>query len=272
MIDPNTAILLLVFWLFLVGGAVGSFLNVVVYRLPLGLSLVHPPSHCPKCGKPIRWYDNVPMLGWIALRGRCRDCRNPISARYPIIEAITAAMFAAVAAVEMTQFDMPAFYILYPQHILLLCTLLCAGLIEFDGRRVPWRLFVPALMVGIIAAFAWPKMWPMQAWETMPAWFRVTIIILPLIAVLPMLGMMWWKPQIWLGALPFAIFCNYVCLDFRIAGASLGTTALGYFVIWPLGRFWPKLRILPSLVLWASTLAWVLIWMQLVASYPNRIK
>ena len=91
----------IVVWLIVVGAAVGSFLNVVVYRLPLGISLVHPPSHCPKCGKRIPWYDNVPVLGWIMLRGRCRQCHNPISARYPMVEAITAAMFGAVAVVEM---------------------------------------------------------------------------------------------------------------------------------------------------------------------------
>ena len=94
----------------LVGGAVGSFLNVVVYRLPLGISMVYPPSHCPKCGKPIRWYDNVPILGWIVLRGRCRQCGNPISVRYPMVEAMTATMFAVVAVVEIdsTGHDLPA--------------------------------------------------------------------------------------------------------------------------------------------------------------------
>ena len=96
----------IVVWLIVVGAAVGSFLNVVVYRLPLGISLVHPPSHCPKCGKRIPWYDNVPVLGWIMLRGRCRQCHNPISMRYPVVEAITAAMFGAVAVAEMPLIDM----------------------------------------------------------------------------------------------------------------------------------------------------------------------
>jgi leader peptidase (prepilin peptidase)/N-methyltransferase len=75
------------------GACVGSFLNVVVWRLPRGESLVSPPSHCPKCGTPLKWYDNIPVLGWIMLRGRCRYCRQPISPRYPIIEAATAAVF-----------------------------------------------------------------------------------------------------------------------------------------------------------------------------------
>ncbi|HSV15271.1 MAG TPA: prepilin peptidase [Tepidisphaeraceae bacterium] len=78
---------------FLVGACIGSFLNVVVWRLPRGESLITPPSHCPKCDKQLAWFDNVPIVGWLALRGRCRYCKEPISPRYPIVEAITAALF-----------------------------------------------------------------------------------------------------------------------------------------------------------------------------------
>ena len=158
---------LIVVWLIVVGAAVGSFLNVVVYRLPLGISLVHPPSHCPKCGKRIPWYDNVPVLGWIMLRGRCRQCHNPISMRYPVVEAITAAMFGAVAVVEMARFDMSEFYAIYPYHLLLLCTLLCAGLIEYDGHQPPVRLFVPAVVVGMTVILLWPALRPIGNW---PVW------------------------------------------------------------------------------------------------------
>ena len=82
------------------GGAVGSFLNVVVYRLPNRLSLIWPPSHCPICKEPIRWFDNVPVFGWIMLGGHCRHCHCWIPLRYPLVEALTAAMFAALALVE----------------------------------------------------------------------------------------------------------------------------------------------------------------------------
>jgi leader peptidase (prepilin peptidase)/N-methyltransferase len=77
------------------GAIVGSFLNVVAYRLPRGESLVHPPSACPSCGSPIKPYDNVPVLGWLWLRGRCRACGAPISPKYPIVEALTGALCAA---------------------------------------------------------------------------------------------------------------------------------------------------------------------------------
>jgi leader peptidase (prepilin peptidase)/N-methyltransferase len=75
------------------GLALGSFLNVVIYRLPRHESLVRPGSHCPNCGHPVRFYDNIPILSWLLLRGRCRDCEAPISARYPLVEAITGVAF-----------------------------------------------------------------------------------------------------------------------------------------------------------------------------------
>jgi leader peptidase (prepilin peptidase) / N-methyltransferase len=160
---PDTFLWLMVFWMFAMGAAVGSFLNVVVYRLPLGLSLIYPPSHCPKCGKGIPWYDNVPIFGWIILRGRCRQCHNPISARYPTIEAVTATMFALLAFAEMDRLNT-----IYPYHLLLLCTLLCAGLIEFDGNRPPLRLFLPAILIGAVAPLFLPELRLWHAWPELP--------------------------------------------------------------------------------------------------------
>jgi len=84
---------LYIVFLFAFGACVGSFLNVVVWRLPRGESIVTPPSHCPKCGKTLKWYDNLPVIGWLKLRGKCRYCGQPISARYPIVEAVTGALF-----------------------------------------------------------------------------------------------------------------------------------------------------------------------------------
>src|SRR5689334_10677304 len=82
----------------ILGLAIGSFLNVVIYRVPAGLSVVHPPSACPQCGNQIRNRHNVPVLGWLMLRGRCYDCKEPISPRYPIVEAATGVLFAAATA------------------------------------------------------------------------------------------------------------------------------------------------------------------------------
>ncbi|MGH7336880.1 MAG: prepilin peptidase, partial [Myxococcota bacterium] len=79
------------------GLCVGSFLNVVIHRLPRDESIVHPSSHCPSCKTPVRWYDNLPLLSYLWLRGRCRGCGARISLRYPIVELLTGALFAVVA-------------------------------------------------------------------------------------------------------------------------------------------------------------------------------
>src|SRR5215210_3209708 len=80
----------------LLGLCVGSFLNVVIYRLPLGQSLATPPSRCRECGYSLRWFDNVPVLSWVLLRGRCRKCGVSVSWQYPLVELVTAAMFVLV--------------------------------------------------------------------------------------------------------------------------------------------------------------------------------
>src|SRR6266568_4203399 len=87
-------------WLFCMGATVGSFLNVVVYRLPRKKNLAYPGSYCPKCGHPIRLQDNIPILSWLALRGRCRDCRGTISPRYFVVELTVAAVFLLVLLAE----------------------------------------------------------------------------------------------------------------------------------------------------------------------------
>jgi leader peptidase (prepilin peptidase) / N-methyltransferase len=132
-----------------VGGLlVGSFLNVVAWRLPRGESLLAPGSHCPGCGRPVRPYDNVPVLSWLALRGRCRDCRARISARYPLVEALTAALAAGVALRGGGARELLL-------GLALVALLVPIALIDFDHRIVPNRLTalgaVAALAIGIAA-------------------------------------------------------------------------------------------------------------------------
>src|SRR5258708_38490765 len=83
-------------FLFAFGAAVGSFLNLCIYRPPAGLSLIRPPSRCPECGQGIHWRDNVPILGWLALGGRCRSCACSISIRYPAVELLSSLIFAGI--------------------------------------------------------------------------------------------------------------------------------------------------------------------------------
>jgi leader peptidase (prepilin peptidase)/N-methyltransferase len=127
-----------------VGAVVGSFLNVVIHRLPRGESLVHPRSRCPGCGKQIASYDNVPILSWLALRGRCRHCGEPISPRYPVVELLTALVFAAVVLVRGFDDDL----ILELPFVAALIAL--AG-IDLDHKLLPNKIVYPLAAYGVIA-------------------------------------------------------------------------------------------------------------------------
>lgn len=132
----------------LVGLLVGSFLNVVAARLPKGMSLVTPGSHCPGCGIEVRPQDNIPVLSWLLLGRRCRGCRQPISARYPLVEAGTAALLGAAAAVHVDD---------TPQLVLgavLALFLVPMALIDADHRIIPNKLTAPAAVVAIALGLA----------------------------------------------------------------------------------------------------------------------
>jgi leader peptidase (prepilin peptidase)/N-methyltransferase len=125
------------------GLAVGSFLNVVVWRVPRGESVVHPPSACPACGHAIRARDNVPVLGWVLLRGRCRDCASPISARYPTVEALTAVLFVVMAL----RFGLDP---VLPAYLYLAAVGLALALIDLDTKRLPDVLTLPSYAVAAV--------------------------------------------------------------------------------------------------------------------------
>ena len=129
------------------GGLIGSFLNVVIHRLPRGDSLLRPGSHCPACDAPVRAYDNVPVLSWLLLRGRCRSCGARISARYPAVELLTAAAFAAVVAVR--GFDDG----LWLELPFVACLIALAG-IDLDHKLLPNRIVYPMAAYGLVASAA----------------------------------------------------------------------------------------------------------------------
>jgi leader peptidase (prepilin peptidase) / N-methyltransferase len=125
------------------GAIVGSFLNVVIHRLPLGESLAHPPSHCPKCGAPVKPYDNVPIVSWLLLRGRCRNCGNPISARYPLVEALS----AVLAALVPIRFGADADVWL---GFGLLLVLVPITFIDLDHRIIPNKITLPGAVLALV--------------------------------------------------------------------------------------------------------------------------
>jgi leader peptidase (prepilin peptidase)/N-methyltransferase len=247
----------IIFWLTALGAAVGSFLNVVVYRLPLGLSLIHPPSHCPKCGNPIPWHDNVPVFGWLVLRGRCRQCHDPISARYPLVEAVTAAIFAAVALAEITYLGRTNAYGLYPLHILLLCTLLSAALIEYDGRYPPWRLFLPALIAGLVVPWIWPSLRPLVEWHVLTTPLGHAIATIAVLALLAMIYRLGRSDNRFIG-FALSVVCVVLLLGF-MAGIIIAAVALlGFVVLRSLPRRRTHVLIRPTFVVAVFAFAWIL--------------
>ncbi|MCW4385330.1 prepilin peptidase [Salinibacterium sp. SYSU T00001] len=141
------------------GLLIGSFLNVVVWRLPRKESLSHPGSACPKCGHPIRWYDNLPVISWLALRGRCRDCGEPISPRYPLVEALTGLFFAGVTAWVLSPIGpvpphaLPAQLATLAAFLYLAAISVALTLIDLDTHTLPNRLVLPAYVVGAVLLF-----------------------------------------------------------------------------------------------------------------------
>jgi leader peptidase (prepilin peptidase)/N-methyltransferase len=127
----------------LLGLLIGSFLNVVVHRVPRGESIVRPPSACPGCGNAIQHRDNVPVLGWLLLKGRCRDCDAPISPRYPLVEVATAGLFGVMAY----RFGFDA---VLPAYLYLAAVGLALALIDLDCKRLPDALTLPSYPVALV--------------------------------------------------------------------------------------------------------------------------
>jgi leader peptidase (prepilin peptidase)/N-methyltransferase len=152
----NPGLVMLLVFAGLLGLAIGSFLNVVVYRVPAGRSLT-PDSACPNCGTAIRKRDNIPVVSWLVLRGKCRGCAQPISARYPLVEAGTAIAFVLVTArfgpavlEAATPQDAVAGAIELGAFLTLTAVSIALALIDLDTKRLPNVIVVPALLAGIL--------------------------------------------------------------------------------------------------------------------------
>ena len=255
--------LLLCLWLFAIGSCVGSFLNVAVYRLPLGKNIIYPASRCPRCGHAIRIWHNLPILGWFLLGGKCRDCKSPISLRYPLVEIVLAAMFVIVAVVlveslngrqtelwtsripgdaPLTSWDTVPFWTAYGALMLLFATLLGAALIDHDRNKVPWILFLPILATGLCLPLVWPEMRPLASWppEKLGGWQAGLVDGVRGLAVGALLGLAvanaWrlavsrspsFRPVLLLAAIGVVLGWQMAVL-ITVVAAFLATTTLGF--------------------------------------------
>jgi leader peptidase (prepilin peptidase)/N-methyltransferase len=177
-------------WIFMFGACLGSFLNVVIYRVPRGLSLLGG-SRCPYCRAKIRWYDNLPVFGWLQLRGRCRDCHLPISPRYPLVEFAVGSMFLVLGVLELflQGTNLPAEFpdVRYrvswlagrfgldqiaacAYHCTLLSVLFSWALIKRDGCALPKRYVAIALAVGLAVPAISPSVQPVLWTSVRPGW------------------------------------------------------------------------------------------------------
>jgi len=153
MVWPDIAV-------FILGAIVGSFLNVCIYRIPEERSIIFPASSCPQCGKPIRFYDNIPLLGYLILRGRCRDCRARIPLRYPLVEAITAVM--ALLLYWKFGFGLPCLV-----AFVFVCTLIVITFIDVAHQIIPHVITLPGIPVFFLAAVFVMRIPPVEAFVGM---------------------------------------------------------------------------------------------------------
>ena len=139
----------------LLGLCVGSFLNVVIYRTPIGMKLSYPPSHCTKCNHALRWFENIPLVSYLALGGKCRVCKNKISPRYFLVEFLNLVLWLGLALVYLkTEPVVMACYIIASS------VLLVVAFIDFDHKFIPDRFQIILLLIGVVLTiFASDMLW-----------------------------------------------------------------------------------------------------------------
>ena len=151
---PNVIV---AFWVFAVGAAVGSFLNVCIVRLPKGLSLIKPGSHCPICQNPIRFYDNIPLLSYLILRGKCRKCKARISPRYFLVEGLSGLNGLALFRTFGLTPELAVYFIFFSALLVII-------FIDLDTWTIPDVITLPGIVAGMAASFLLPRV---NIWQSL---------------------------------------------------------------------------------------------------------
>lgn len=177
---------------FFIGAAIGSFLNVVIYRVPAGLSVVHPPSRCPTCETSIKWYDNIPILSWILLRGKCRNCKTPISPRYALVELLTALVASLLWYLWASQIltpnaspdDIPWAWLMIPWTLkfIFMSLLIVITFVDLDHFIIPHSFTIPGMVIGLAAPwiynFALGHEYLLYVWPPVTPWTSLAGFVL----------------------------------------------------------------------------------------------
>jgi leader peptidase (prepilin peptidase)/N-methyltransferase len=170
---------------FVFGAIIGSFLNVVIYRVPADLSIVSPGSRCPSCETPIAWYDNIPILSWLALGAQCRSCKTPIAWRYPAVEGATGFLsallwlkIAGAAMADLTTFTPAPLLVDYALHMIFICLLVVIAMVDLDHLIIPHEFTLPGIVIGVASPFILLKLYnELGVLQTWPPVFPSTSII-----------------------------------------------------------------------------------------------
>lgn len=206
---------LVMVFVFVFGTMVGSFLNLVIYRLPREISIWYrPPSSCPKCQTPIRWYDNLPVVSWLVLRARCRSCRSPISIRYPLVElasgALTLLAFMrwglSVTGVEVVVFSWVS---------------LALGLIDLDHQILPDRLTYPSIVFGLGCSWFGGYTWWLDSLIGALVGAMLPTLVIVLYRLLRGIEGMGWGDVKYLAAIGSVLGLRG-CIGVLVVGATLG--------------------------------------------------
>ena len=289
-----------IFWILtiaitLFGACIGSFLNVCIWRIPLGMSIVKPGSHCPKCDHPIPWWQNVPVASWFALRGRCHYCHAPISFRYPLVEALTALLFLLVwfkflAPLQASVWapsgapsprvepilGLTPFHDFrgLPVYLLASAGLVFGSFVDIDHLILPDRVTLGGILLGLLASPFVPELQGADAWR--PALVRSVIGAaagfggLWLVSVLGSLAFrkeaMGFGDVKLMGAI--GALCGWEAVVFSLVAASLAGSIVG-LALMALGRKSLQGRIPFGPFLSLGAFAWICWGPTLLALYRN---
>ncbi len=232
-----------------VGLVVGSFLNVVIHRVPRRQSVVRPGSHCPACGHRIRWYDNVPVISWVLLRGRCRDCRAPIALRYPAVELATGIVTALLAR----RYGLS---VAGAEAVLFAWVSIALGMIDLEHQLLPDVMTYPAAVLGLACSFAGGLATPAESIVGLAVGGLLPMVVLVAYKALRGIEGMGWGDVKYLAAIGAALGV-FGCLWVLIAGAVLGAAVgLGLIVT---GRGGSRTALPFGTFLAVAVLAWLLL-------------
>ncbi|MCX8082502.1 MAG: prepilin peptidase [bacterium] len=216
--------------IFILGLAFGSFANVVIYRLPKGKSIIYPGSQCPSCGKNILWYDNIPLLSYLLLKGKCRFCKAKISCRYFVVELITGLLFLSL----YLKFGLTVNLLIYAFFV---CCLLIMGFIDIDTYLISDVIVLPGIVIGLLCAIFFPQI-HYDITKIGSIWYSFTGILLGsgILIFLAMIGKLLFKKEAMGGGdikllAMIGAFLGWKCVFITIFFASLLGTVISLSLI-----------------------------------------